>query len=137
MSRYATVRTELRDSTALVEALIETGKWTVEQIEVHHEPQNLFGYRGDERAEKAHIIIRRKNIGRLSNDIAFAKREDGTYDIIVSQYDSGKYGSKWIGTLKSNYIFHKLHRDQKRRGRSVRRELMPNGRQKIVITGYR
>lgn len=137
MSRYVTVRTEFRDGAALVDALMETGNWTVEQIEVHHEPQNLFGYRGDERAEKAHIIIRRKYVGSASNDLGFIKKEDGTYEVVISEYDSNKYGSKWIGKLKSNYIFHKLHRDQKNLGRSVSRELLPNGRQRIIVAGYR
>jgi len=35
-------------------------------IEVHEEAQNLYGYRGDKRKEKAHIIIRKKYLNQLS-----------------------------------------------------------------------
>lgn len=138
MSRYATVKTEFKDDRALVDALVETGKWAIEQIEIHHEPQNLLGYRGDQRKEKANIIIRRKNIGRVSNDIGFLKEKDGNYKAIISEYDAHvKYGSQWVNQLKGNYAFHKLRRDQESRGRTVSRTRCPNGRQRIEITGYR
>ena len=39
--------------------------------EVHIEPQHLQGYQGDNRAQKAHIIVRRKYVGGSSNDLGF------------------------------------------------------------------
>jgi len=137
MSRYCEVKTEFKDGRALVEALIETGSWTREQIEVHIKLQHLHGYKGDQRAEKAHIIIRRKHVGTASNDIGFVKEEDGHYKTIISAYDSSKYGSRFIAELKSSYAFHKLHRDQEARGRSVSRTRLSDGRQRVEITGYR
>jgi transposase len=126
-----------KDSDALIDALAETSPWTAEQIEVHTEPQHLFGYTGDRRTQKAHIIIRRKHVGRSSNDIGFIRKEDSTYEAIISEYDSSKYGSKFMGQLKGSYAFHKLRREQESRGRKVSRTRCPNGRQRVEITGYR
>ena len=126
------------DANALVDALAETGKWTVEQIEVHEIPQHLKGYLGKTRAEKAHIIIRKKHVGRSSNDIGFIQVEDDTYEAIISEFDSTKYDSEWNKALKCNYAYHKLKRDQEERGRTVSRERCPEtNRQRVEITGYR
>lgn len=137
MSRYCTVKTEFKDGCALVDALIETGSWQAEQIEVHDIPQNLRGYKGDERKETAHIIIRRKHVGRSSNDLGFTKNEDGNYEAIISAYDSRKYGESWMNQLRGNYAYHRVRRQQENHGRSVSRERMSDGRQRVVVTGYR
>ncbi len=136
MSRYCEIKTIFQDGDALVCALLETGNWTIEQIEVHSEPQNLRGYRGDLRSEKANIIIRRKHVGSSSNDLGFIKNEYGTYQAIVSEYDSGKYGAAFIGQLTGNYAFHKVRVEQESRGRSVSRERLPGGRQRVRVVGY-
>jgi len=137
MSRYVTVKTEFRDQNALIDALMETGGWAREQIEVHQTPQNLFGHRGDKRKQKANIIIRKKHVGCSSNDIGFVN-EDGSYKAIISVYDQRNYGPAWIGKLKGNYAFHKIRREQESRGRSVSRTRCPRtGKQKLEITGYR
>lgn len=138
MSRYVTIKTLFKDKTALLTALMETGKWRLSQIEIHTESQHLFGYTGDQRKEKAHIIIRKRHVGSASNDIGFVKTADETYEAIISEYDSNKYGVKWVGQLKANYAFHKLKLDQEERGRTVTRERCPGtNRQRIEITGYR
>lgn len=137
MSRYCKVQTMFTDPKALMEALAETGGWTLAQIEQHTVAQHLFGYHGDKRSEKAHIIIRRKFVGRNSNDIGFVVGEDGNYEAIISEYDSRKYGAKWIGELRGNYAFHKICSEMESCGRSVTRERCPGGRQRIVVTGYR
>ena len=137
MSRYCTVKTQFTDGDALVDALLETGKWTATQIEVWAKPQNLCGYHGDQRAQKAHIIIRRRHVGRVSNDIGFVKGEDGNYTAIISEYDSIKYGAAWIGQLKGNYAYHKVRREQTTRGRNVSRVRGENGHQRVAVTGYR
>jgi len=137
MSRYCTVKTQFKDEAALVDALMETGEWTRQQIEVHQVPQHLFGYRGDQRPETAHVIIRKKHVGSASNDIGFVKDDEGSYAAIISAYDRGRYGEQWVGQLKGNYAFHKVRREQESRGRTVTRERCPGGRQRVVVTGYR
>lgn len=137
MSRYCEIKTEFKDGSALVDALMETGEWQKEQIEVYDIPQNLHGYRGDVRKETAHIIIRRKHIGSASNDLGFIKKEDGNYEAIISAYDSRKYGESWINQLRGNYAYHIVRKQQESHGRSVSRERLSNGRQRVTITGYR
>lgn len=137
MSRYCKVKTQFKDGTALVVALMETGGWTETQIVVHKTPQHLCGYKGDERKEVANIIIRKKNVGSSSNDLGFVLGEDGHYEAIVSQYDSKKYGQTWMDKLKGNYAYHKLKIDMSHRGRTVTRERCENGHQRVVVTGYR
>ncbi len=137
MSRYCTVETMFKDEVALIAALMETSRWAREQIEVHDSPQHLFGYLGKQRMEKAHIIIRRQFVEGYSNDIGFVRGKDGNYSAIISEYDSGKYGKRWIGTLTSNYAYHKVRKDMESRGRNVSRVRLTNGHQRVVVTGYR
>lgn len=137
MSRYMTVKTQFKDEEALVSALMETGNWAATKIERHDVPQHLKGYKGDVRPETANLIIRAKHVGSNSNDLGFVKSEDGCYEAIVSAYDKTKYGNAWVATLRQSYIFHSLSRQQRQRGRSVNRERLPGGKQRITISGYR
>jgi len=137
MSMYCSVQTQFKSAEALIAALMESGQWQASQIEVHEVPQNLYGYKGDMREQTAHIIIRRQNVGGSSNDLGFLKKEDGTYEAIVSQFDKRKYNDSWMAGLKGNYAFHVIRQQQERRGRSVRRERLPNGRQRVLVGGYR
>lgn len=137
MSMYVTIKTQFKNKECLVSALMETGNWTKEQVEVHEEARNLYGYHGDIREDKAHIIIRRQHVGGASNDIGFVKGEDGSYSAIISQYDSMKHNAKWIGTLKYNYGYHVTRQQAKTRGLRVERQVLPNGNRAVVVTGYR
>ena len=137
MSMYCSIKTKFKDEASLVAALMETGEWTREQIEVHSEAQNLFGYHGDKRKDTAHVIIRRKHVGSASNDIGFRKTESGEFEAIISKYDRSKHNNKWLGQLKGNYAFYVLERQQKARGRTLMRERLPGGKQRITIGGYR
>ena len=137
MSRYCTIRTQFKDGSSLVKALMETGNWTADQIEVHAEPKHLFGYHGDQRPEVAHIIIRQKYVGSNSNDIGFVKKEDGTYQAVISEFDSSKYGAQWVGRLKGNYGFCVIEKEMAAYGRTVSRVRGENGHQTVRVTGYR
>ena len=103
MSHFTTIKTKITDIPSLVAALADVGFKTVE---VHQEPQHLFGYQGDQRAQVAEIIIRRKFVGRASNDIGFKLQRDGTFDAIVSQYDRTKYSQAWLQRLLQRYAYH-------------------------------
>ena len=137
MSRYCTVKTQFSDGDALVAALMETGNWTEEQIEVHDVAKHLFGFQNKQRPETANVIIRREYVGTSSNDIGFTLGEDGSYEAIISVYDSTKYGEKWIGQLKGNYAYNKVHREMTEKGRTVERIRGENGYQRLEVTGYR
>jgi hypothetical protein len=100
LSHFTRIRTQLRDAEVLVEALRAVGH---RQVEVHDQPQTLYGYRGDARPEKAEVVIRRKHISRLSNDIGFARRSDGAFEAIISEYDRSRYDKAWLTKLTHSY----------------------------------
>jgi hypothetical protein len=86
MSHFVDVVTEIKDRKALVRALERLGFKGM--IEIHDTPMALFGYQGDKRAQKAHIIIRRRYIGSSSNDIGY-EEVNGRFVAHISEFDSG------------------------------------------------
>jgi Protein of unknown function (DUF1257) len=66
----------------LLAALAELGYAAVEE----GERLPLYGFQGDRRAEAAEIVVRRQHVGRLSNDLGFARTEQG-YVPVISEYD--------------------------------------------------
>lgn len=100
MSKYVELRTQLTDEQYLVEALRELGYTP----EVCREGKPLIGYMGDERAERAQIIIRRGQLDSASNDIGFARSTAGVYQAIISEYDRGiGFDDAWLGRLTQAY----------------------------------
>ncbi len=104
MSHYATIKTRLVDQDYLVRALEDIGYKG--QVEVHEEPIQLRGYRGDRRRQKAEIVIQRKHVGRSSNDIGFHRTAAGHYNAMISGYDRSRHNKKWLGQLTQRYAYH-------------------------------
>lgn len=104
MSHYSTIKTRLVDRDYLVRALEDLGYKG--KVEVHDEPVRLRGYLGDLRRQSAEVVIRRKHVGRASNDIGFHLNADGTYDAMISAYDRSKHSAKWLGRLTQRYAYH-------------------------------
>ena len=69
MSAYGEFETIMCEERLLVEGLTAMGY----KVEVHADGAALVGYHGDERREKAHVIIRRAQLDSASNDIGFAR----------------------------------------------------------------
>lgn len=88
MSKYVTYNCQdMRDREILLAALASIG-FVPGKVEVHPTPQTLYDYNGSQRPQKAEIIIRRQNTGAgASNDIGITKQADGSYTMIVSDYD--------------------------------------------------
>ena len=80
------------------------------QPEVHSEVKNLYGYRGDQRKQKAHIIIPRKQVGGASNDVGFERAKKG-FVIHASQYDYKWRTGERIKTLNKKYQENKLRKE--------------------------
>jgi hypothetical protein len=100
LSKYVELRTTLNDEHYLVEALRELGY----QPEVCPEGKPLVGYLGDARAERAQIVIPRRQLDAASNDIGFARDESGVYQAIVSEYDRGiGFDDAWLGRITQIY----------------------------------
>jgi len=100
MSKYEELRTVLSDERFLVEALRDLGY----SPEVSNEGMGLYGYLGDERAEKAHIVIRRRQLDSASNDIGFSRDANGVYRALISEYDCGiGFNEAWLGRVAQAY----------------------------------
>lgn len=112
MSKFIVVKEQFKDKECLLNALKELG---FKEIEDCPEARTLYGYRGDQREEKAHIIIRRKHVGRLSNDIGFVKTASG-YDMIVSEYDQP---DSRLHNLSQTYGLMKMKKEIKMKGYSL------------------
>jgi hypothetical protein len=107
MSHYANLQTNITDIDALVAALCRvenrSGNNWVGRIETHTDAQHLYGYQGDRRPQKAHVIIRRHNVGGAANDLGFVRGKDGKFQAIISEYDSNYYNAAWMGKLTTYY----------------------------------
>ena len=100
MSKYEEMSTVLAHEGYLVEALEQMGY----KPEVHKNGAALVGYRGDERPEQAHIIIRRRQLDSASNDIGFVRDTSGQYRAVVSDYDRGiGFDQAWLGRVSQAY----------------------------------
>ena len=126
MSAYHEYEVAFTDLKALLKALQAMksrngAQFTEAMIEVHEEPANLHGFRGDVRPQKANVIIRRQNVGAAANDIGFEKRADGKYVAHVSSYDSSYYNAEWMNRLKQEYAFASVEAKAKANGYTVQR----------------
>ena len=132
MSHYSEVLIELTDEGCLVAALSRLG--FKGKVEVHREAQSLYGYQGDVRSQKAHVIIRRQRVGRAANDLGFEKQADGRYRVWVSDYDQkyNKYNDAWMGRLKQAYGVEKAKLEAKKRGYMVSEQKQDDGRIRLV-----
>jgi len=133
MSHYSEVQIEFTDEGCLVAALGRLG--FKDKVEVHKEAQALYGYQGDVRAQKAHLIIRREHVGRAANDLGFEKQADGKYRVWISEYDQkyNKYDDAWLGRLKQAYGVEKARVEAKKRGYRVSEQKLDDGRVRLVL----
>ena len=137
MSHFVECQTEFRDPQALVAALVECG-FEQSQIEVHQDAVPLYGYQGDARPQKAHIVIRRQHVGQAANDVGWERQANGTYRAWISEYDRRhRFNDAMCNRVKQEYAFQVIARQQRARGRTVTRERLPSGEIEVVIMGYR
>jgi hypothetical protein len=88
-----------KDRRLLLAALSDLGYAAVEEGEGLH----LYGYAGDRRPETAEIVVRRQQVGSLSNDIGFTRSSDG-YIPILSEYDQRTlHGGRFLVALRAAY----------------------------------
>ncbi len=119
MSAYCIVETDFNDADSIKAALEEMGY----VYEEHKIAQQLDGYLGDKRAQKAHIIIRRQHVGASANDVGFHQRADGTFELIISTFDrSGnkKQAVDFTKNIKKIYSKHRVLKECKRRGFQIK-----------------
>lgn len=99
MSHFTRVRTTLRDANMLAAALREVG---YPEVEVH-ERLTRFTVWGRQTA-LAEVIVRQPNIpGKAVGDFGFARRPDGTFDMVMDNMDRGRNGPDWLASLTRAY----------------------------------
>jgi hypothetical protein len=137
MSHYVECKPGFKDREALIEALVAVG-FDRSQIEVHEEGITLFGYRGDERAQRAHIVIRRQHVGPAANDVGWERLPDGTYRAWISEYDQRhRFNEALQNQVKQEYSVAVLSRQARALGRTVARRQRDDGAIDLRIGGYR
>jgi len=100
VSKYLELETKVTEERFLIEALQESGY----RPDVCPEGRCLTGYRGDERQERAHVILPRQQLDCASNDIGFARDSTGVYRAVISEYDRGiGFDDAWLGRLAQIY----------------------------------
>ena len=83
MSKYMHFASErFKDRRLLLAALADVGYPDVEQGEA----LPLYGYEGSRRAETADLVVRRRHLGRASNDLGF-RRTDRGFVPVISEFD--------------------------------------------------
>ena len=101
MSAYTQINTRLVSRDHLVAALREMG---FEQIEVHESPVELVGVAGERSGARAEVVIRRRQVGVLSNDIGFQRDAQGFYRALISDYDrKQQFDARWLARLNQRY----------------------------------
>jgi hypothetical protein len=103
MSHYTVMDTQLSSAEHLVKALADMG---FRDVEVHAEPQPLVGWLGDNRKNRAHIIVRKAEIGFVSNDIGFLQTPSGYFRAQISDFDRLKFDDEWLRALTQRYAYH-------------------------------
>jgi hypothetical protein len=131
MSHFTTLKTQITDAKALQAALADLG---FKEVEVHETAQHLHGFLGDVRAQTAEVVIRRKHIGWLSNDIGFKRNANGTFDAVISEYDRGWYSHDWLQKLTQRYAYHAARAKLQEQGFDlVTEETQKDGRIHLVL----
>ncbi|MGB3518746.1 MAG: DUF1257 domain-containing protein [Leptolyngbya sp. DLM2.Bin15] len=132
MSHFSAIKTQIKSADALLQALADLGFRTVEH---HTTAQPLYGYQGDRRSQTAEVIVRRKHLGHLSNDLGFKRQADGTYQAIISDYDRGHdYGQDWLNQLTQRYGYHHLKAIAPAQGFAIEEEeTLADGTIRLVV----
>jgi len=105
--------------------------------EKHRTSQSLYGYQGDMRQQKAHIIVRRQHVGAAANDVGFLKKSNGRYEMIISEFDrrQQKQGGDFMKKLKMLYTKQKFVKQAKRLGfRLTSQSKQKDGSLKIKVS---
>lgn len=131
ISEYVIIQCEYNDPECIKESIKELGY----QYEEHVEAQNLTGYEGSRREQKAHIIVRRQHVGAAANDIGFRRKANGKYELVISEFDQrrgSKSATDFLTNLKQIYSKHKSVKQLKRMGTTlVSVKKLADGRVKI------
>lgn len=140
MSKYATATTNFKDGEVLIEALQACG-FESHMIKNHiGNPQELRDFTGKKTTylggpgyDKADVIIPRQYLKGMANDMGFVKKADGSYDAIISEYDSSTYNKTWLNKVKQTYAEINMAQKVKRAGGKVLQTKDKNGKKVMQV----
>ena len=124
MSHFTTIQTQVRDIAALRDACQELGLQVVEKADAR-------GYAGN--ALPGDYVVRLQG----PYDIALNRQPDGTFGLTTdwwAGYVAREVGADY-GKLLQLYGVHKAMREARKKGLSVRRQPISDGRIKLTIGG--
>ena len=102
MSKFGTIKTSMKDGKLLIEALSIMGLKGIKNFIGN--PQQLEGYEGRFRNERADIIVPRQYVGHASNDLGFRRNPiTGMFEAIISDFDSNRFNARWLQNLQVEY----------------------------------
>ncbi len=142
MSHYVDILTEITDQDSLIKALARLG-FNEAKVEVHEKAANLYGYQGDKRGQKAHVIIRKCFVGSSANDIGFERTASGKFRVHISEFDSGegeyssrdgKYNKEWQKKLYAYYGVEKSKKEITKKGWKYVEDVDEKKRPRLTIT---
>ncbi|BAY74512.1 hypothetical protein NIES25_09260 [Nostoc linckia NIES-25] len=134
MSHFTSIKTQIKNTDALIKALADVG---FKNVEDHKTAQHLYGYQGDVRPETAEIIIRKQYIGSMSNDIGFKRQQKGEFQAIISEYDRRKYDGAWLNKLMQHYGYHTLIASAQEQGFTIEEdEVLEDGTVRVVVARW-
>jgi putative IMPACT (imprinted ancient) family translation regulator len=135
MSAYVTCKTQYKDQDSLIAALRDLGYPEVEVTS--GAGASLYGYRGDERPERANVVVRRRFVGTCANDLGFVRQADGTYSALISEYDrANTFPEAKQNHLKARYAYRQTVKVAKAKGYSVVSEKSQDGKTKLVLRRF-
>jgi hypothetical protein len=119
---YRRIKAEFRDESTLRHALADVCQARRIEFETG-EGLALYGFEGDRRRETAELVIRRRHLGRLTNDLGFHRRPDSTFEVIISDFDSRHTAAEVVREVKQRYA--RLQVEKLARARGYRIEEVP------------
>lgn len=126
MSKYMRVETVFKDEDTLRQALTDVCQGRGIQFE-RGQALTLYGFRGKARAETGEYVIRRNFVGRAANDLGFARKADGTFEAVISQFDSRTEGMKILNEVRQRYTHLQVEKLARARGMRVEEVKDPSG----------
>jgi len=127
VSKYRKIKVEFKSEDALRAALDDVAAARGLEYEYHPQGDNLRGYMGDMRAETAQFIIRRRYVGQSANDLGFQLQANGTYSLLISDYDTRHRGQRIANDIKQRYAYHQTMNLAMQNGYQVIETVQPDG----------
>lgn len=147
MSHYTSMEMEMQQKNEADFIAALTNHFGEGAVEVHTDPVALKVWNGSSALErnaygtapKCHIVVRRqaieKALGRhcATNDLGFRRREDGKYD---AHLDLAGFDKTAQDKVAQDYAVRVASRKLKAQGYTLKREVLKDGRVKLVAQKY-